>query len=178
MEIWKPMYGYEASHEISNLGNVRGLPRTTMRSNGKPLNLKGKLLKQHPDQRGYLLIKPNNKTERVHRLVAMTFMPNDDDSKTEVNHKDGIKTNNEISNLEWVTSKENKQHAIAHGLYSYAGLESNTKSVQCLTLNGVYLRTFDSVTDAAKTVNGSTGPISAVCMGKKKTYKGFLWRYA
>lgn len=69
-------------------------------------------------KRGYLYVRTSNKNLQVHRLVASAFLPNPD-NKPEVNHKDGKKTNNHVSNLEWVTTSENAQHAIKNGLIKH-----------------------------------------------------------
>ena len=73
------------------------------------------LLKQYKDHNGYLRIKIINKTKKVHRLIAKTFIPNKE-NKSCVNHKDGNKSNNKISNLEWCTRSENSIHAYSTGL--------------------------------------------------------------
>lgn len=68
------------------------------------------------DNCGYLRVKLAMKTYKVHRLVAEAFIPNCDNSRNCVNHKDGNKTNNNVDNLEWVTHSENKQHAYTTGI--------------------------------------------------------------
>lgn len=181
MELWKPMFGYETSHEISNMGNVRSITRSVERSNGRMLNLKGRPLKSFVDNRGYLLIKPNNKSERIHRLVALTFIPNPE-GKRDVNHINGDKLVNTVDNLEWATPKENKQHAIRLGLSDFSGMlmynEQKKKRVHMLDLEGNQLHTFDSVSDAARAVSGTTSPLAKACKGRIKTYKGYKWTYA
>lgn len=89
----------------------------------------GKFLKQSLNPNGYMHLKFNvggkRTAHRVHRLIASTFIPNDD-NKPFVNHKDGVKRNNSVSNLEWVTGSENNIHALQTGL---ARVRSNTYHV-------------------------------------------------
>lgn len=90
-----------------------------------------KFLKVRTNTGGYLVVSitvdGKYKVERVHRLVAETYLSNTD-NLPEVNHKDGIKTNNHVTNLEWVTSKQNKEHAWLLGLYREKGsLHYNAK---------------------------------------------------
>jgi hypothetical protein len=134
------------------------------------------ILKQHLNDRGYVnayLSKEGKvKTLRVHRLVAEHFIPNPD-NKPEVNHKDGDKTNNHVDNLEWVTRRENRQHAWN------LGLDKNVPvSVMQFTKDGAYIRSYESMTQAAKAVNGKQTSISDVCKGKQKAHKGFIWRFS
>ena len=89
-------------------------------------------LKVFKTKTGYLYVKlwinNKNKAEFIHRAVAKAYIPNPE-NKPEVNHKDGIKTNNCVDNLEWVTSKENKIHARKYGLSKFSKGEDNGKSI-------------------------------------------------
>lgn len=118
MEIWKDIQGYEGIYQISNLGNVKSLSRTIYRKCGNYIS-KEKLLKQHVGTTGYYIVdlKKNGKrrTFKVHRLVAKAFLSELKD-KPFVNHKDGDKLNNSVSNLEWCSQQENMQHAVSTGL--------------------------------------------------------------
>lgn len=108
-EIWKNVVGYEGKYEVSNLCRVRSVR---------------KILKTQINvQNGYSYIGIAGKTFTIHRLMAIAFIPNPENKPT-VNHKDGIKTNNHISNLEWATFSENSQHN-----YSVLGFQCYMKSV-------------------------------------------------
>lgn len=118
-EIWLPLVGYEIYYEVSNLGRIRSFDREVNTKNNSTQIRQGKVLKQYLTHNGYLRVvvtKGNKrKSNPVHRLIANTFIPNPE-NKPEINHKDGYKTNNVITNLEWVTRKENMIHAVNTGL--------------------------------------------------------------
>lgn len=105
-EVWAavPMY---PDYEVSTFGRVRNSKHHIMKTNVRPDGYEWT----------YLASKSNPNNMSIHRLVALTFIPNTD-SKLQVNHKDGNKLNNRCSNLEWVTPAENVQHAYANGLVS------------------------------------------------------------
>lgn len=106
-EIWRDIENYEGLYQVSNLGNVRSLNygRSKVKRN---LQI---VVNKHL---GYCQVgltkNKKTKTFRVHRLVAMTFIPNPE-NKSEVNHINGIKIDNRANNLDWVTPKENTYHA-------------------------------------------------------------------
>lgn len=128
-EIFKDIKGYEGLYQISNLGKVKRIPRNIVNKNGYSL-LKEMFLTPYVDDVGYFRIglKLNSKTthRRIHRLIATTFIPNPE-NKPQVNHINGIKTDNRLENLEWVTSLENTNHAIKAGLIKRNG-ENNASS--------------------------------------------------
>lgn len=115
MEIWKPIADYEEYYEISNLGRVKSLPRTIVKSNGVIQNRKERIRKLSKDKDGYLIVGLNlNGTsvkKHVHTLVAEAFL----DGKfngAEVNHRDFDRTNNCSDNLEWVSHRDNVSYTI------------------------------------------------------------------
>ena len=128
-EVWRPIPKFEGYYEASNMGRIKSLDRTIEKPDKKTgkinyMTRKGKIFKIRFKQNrrymvirlckyGYILNAP------VHRVIAMTFIPNPD-NKPQVNHINGIKTDNRVENLNWVNNSENVLHAIDSGLMKYA----------------------------------------------------------
>lgn len=112
MEKYKAIKDYEGLYEVSNLGNVKALTKTTYQ-NGKPQVYAEKIMKQEVTYKGYTRVMLSKqgvvKKIYVHRLVAIAFLKNRDGA-TEINHKNLIKGDNRAENLEWVNGSENVQH--------------------------------------------------------------------
>lgn len=117
-ELWRDINGCSGLYQVSNMGRVKSMNHVTLRSDGKPLAIKERILRCNPDQHGYLRTMVNRKTAKVHRLVAAAFIQNPF-SLPEVNHIDGNKQNNHSDNLEWVTHRENTAHALSIGKYDH-----------------------------------------------------------
>ena len=111
MEKFIDIPGFEGRYKASSNGQILSCPKTNI----------DKILKQRIED-GYLVItsgkRPHRKKLRVHRLIALTFIPNPQ-NKPEVNHIDGNKQNNHYANLEWCTRKENAEHASLNRLVSH-----------------------------------------------------------
>lgn len=116
MELWKDIVGFEGLYEVSSLGRVRSLARMVACCNGYR-KVTPKIKSTFINKKGYLRVQlfkdTKKKNVRVHRAVAMAFIPNPE-NKEEVNHKNFDKTDNSIQNLEWVTSDENLDHFREH----------------------------------------------------------------
>lgn len=136
MEVWKSIPDYEGLYEVSSLGNVRSLDRmvsTKIRHSEKRI-ARGRVLKQALKKTGYYCVDLCNdgkvKTVQVHRLVALAFIENPMNLRC-VNHISGIKTDNRLINLEWLSVKDNWKHAEKMGLTTNVGQYLN-KKLLCL----------------------------------------------
>ena len=163
MERWAPVNGYE-NYEVSDSGNIRN-------------KYTDKILSSKYD-RGYERVTLYNKGTRnmkqVHRLVAEAFI-NNPENKREVNHKDGNKENNNVENLEWVTSSENQIHK--HEILGKTRT-SNKRIGKFDKDTNELLEEFDSILDAVHSM-GRTSRVSIdqVLQGRHKYAYGFSWKY-
>ena len=185
-EYWKDVKGYEGYYQVSNKGNVRGVDRIVRHSGCFTRIHKGRMILQNLDGSGYPqlgLYKDGVCRKRhVHRIVALAFMEINLD-KSEVNHIDENKTNNNLSNLEWCTKKENNnygtkiQRTTAHTNYKSIALK-NSKPVIQYDINRNEVKRWGSLAEIYKEKGYSTGNISICCNGKyKKPLYGFYWEY-
>ena len=118
MEIWKDIKDYEGHYQISNFGRIKSIDRIIIYADHRIYKYKSKILKCELTK-GYLTVKlylaTNKRAYRLNRLVAQAFIVNPK-NKPEVNHRDGNKLNNHITNLEWMTFDENMAHSAKNGL--------------------------------------------------------------
>lgn len=158
MERWKTTK--YPNYEVSTEGRVK--KKST-----------GKILVATNDSRGYpavtILDDDGQHTKNVHRLVAETFIPNPEGKRT-VNHKDGNKSNNHISNLEWNTASENLAHAYKTGLKSRPDNAGSPKRKVRIVETG---EIFESVGECARAIKGDQAHIFNCLSGRYHTHKGY-----
>jgi len=177
MEIWKDIDGYSGIYQVSNLGRVRSTDRYVIANcNGGIKLLKGKLF--HPTLRkpkgrkdGYYVVNLQKKTHLVHALVLRTFVPNIENKPT-VNHKDGNKKNNKLSNLEWATYSENNQHALDNNLRKPRGV-----TVYQRDSNMKLIKKYKSASEASRITKISRGMIVHCLNNRSKRAGEFIWTY-
>ena len=171
-EIWKDIEGYEGLYQVSNLGRIKSVKRT--KPNG--YQIKVRFLKPSIDKDGYSRVvlsrDGESTTYQVHRLVAFAFVRKEH-QKPEVNHIDENKSNNEDSNLEWCTRKEN----INHGTAIQRSSNKNKKPINQLSSDGQFIKAWESISDAAETLGFSQGYLSKCCSRKCSSAYVYLWEF-
>lgn len=155
-EQWLPVLGYE-QYLVSSFGRVYSLKRERLLSQ---FNTLGYLHVALYDGHG------NQKTTKVHRLVAEAFLPRHP-KKDVVNHIDGDKSYNSVDNLEWCSQSENAKHAYAIGLKS----ATNKQAVRILETGEV----FDSLSACAEAIGGNVSTVSNCLAGKNKNHRGYTF---
>lgn len=159
---WKQVLEHP-NYEVNSKGEIRH-------------KIRKHILKPRSNKGGYMYVnfKVNGKNTNfaVHRIVANAFLPNPN-GYIEVNHKDYDKTNNCLENLEWVSSSTNKRHAFL----KQGNRDSRAKGVNQFSKDGKFIKTFSSVTEAAKEMNCCVSAISNCCLGRTKTSQGFRWSF-
>lgn len=167
MEMWKIIDGYNGKYLISNNGQVKNA-----RS--------GRILKQEVNHCGYARAHLCNFADRrmrfVHRLVAEAFIPNPE-NKTQVNHIDGNKLNNNVENLEWSTPLENVKHSWENGLRdgNIRWYESKKRKVIATSIDGTDIKRFKSISEAKKYFK--TNHVSDVLNGHREQTKGYRFAF-
>jgi len=175
-EIWKDIVEYEGYYQVSNLGRVKRLK-------GSPRTLEDKILVNKTKKTGYkfvcLSVNREFKYKHVHRLVAEAFISNPN-NKLFVNHIDCDKSNNKVSNLEWVTAKENSKHARENVVFNYnppTGIDNTvSKQVAQKDLKNNILYLWDNATSISKFYNIASTAINRACL-KNSISIGFMWEY-
>ena len=184
MEKWLSVKGYEGLYEVSNLGRVRSVERVVMNKtkNGKdrPCLIKGRVLKtcfnnykkDNTLKREQLALSKEGKikTFHVHSLVAEAFCRKEFDNM-QVNHKDGNPLNNKADNLEWITQKENIQHAFKNNL-----IKTSKKVAKIDIKTNEILEVYQSETKACLENGVAQGKISRA-IKRNGTSCGYKWMF-
>lgn len=173
MEIFKKIQGYD-NYLISNCGKV---------INSK----KNKMMKQYKDKDGYyrVALSKDNKTKCwfVHRLVANAFIPNIN-SLPMINHKNEIKGDNRVENLEWCTAKYNTNYGtcLERRSKTIKGKLLNrvdcSKKVKQFNIDGTFIKEYNSMMEASRITGVNRSNICLCCRNKIKQAKGYIWKYS
>jgi len=170
-EIWKDIQEYEGVYMVSNKGRVKSCERLRHPTKKYPnTKLKSKILSQG-NNKGYLKTTLCKEGKMyfypTHRLVAMAFIPNIH-NKREVNHINGIKTDNNVENLEWVTSSENKIHGFKNNFYNQKGELNNYSKLKKNDVEKILQMLGEkSVSEISKAFEVSDGTIYRIINGKR-----------
>lgn len=168
MEHWKPAPTLEGYYEVSSAGRIRSLPRKTRSS-----TIKGQLIKLQTDKDGYQTFHSAKngvrRHEKVHRLVALAFIPNPE-GLSDVNHIDEDKTNNTAANLEWLTTRDN----IHHGTNLERRRKTKAIPVYGLCEKTGTLRMYPSIRETEKD-GFREGHVCSCLRGKLLRHKRYIW---
>ena len=156
---------------------IENYPNYTISDKGEIVNTNtNKELKGYIRKDGYVIISLSKGGKKykcyLHRLVAETFIPNPD-NLPQVNHKDEDKTNNCVSNLEWITPKDNCNYGTRN---ERQGL-GHSKPIEQYDLDGNLIKEWDSAAQVERDLGFNHQNISKCCLGQQKTAYNYKWRY-
>lgn len=167
-EVFEDLKGYEDSYQISDFGRVF----TKRRLIGNQIYYGKELIPQLTSD-GYLKVtlSKNGESKKyyLHRLVAIQFIDNND-NLPQVNHKDGNKLNNSVTNLEWCTKQENQNHAVRTNLMQHGANRPSAKLTEQDVLEIYALKGILKAQDIADKYNVSKNTINCILRGSKWKY--------
>lgn len=159
-EIWKDIFGYGGVYQVSNMGRVRSCKRKSW-----------KIIRAVKLKNGYEAVNLYSDKRQllyVHRLVAQAFIPNPNEYRY-VNHKNEVKTDNSVSNLEWCTAFYNNHYSDIY--------KSTRTQVTQYSKDMVKIRSFISQREASRATGIPQPDISICCNYKQQTAGGYIWRF-
>jgi hypothetical protein len=181
-EIWKPIIGYEGYYLASNFGRIKSVERYVGYKIDGFMRIVSERIMSQITVKGwkYCSISKNGSNRSIHvaRLIALAFIPNPENKPT-VNHKNRVKDDNRLENLEWATHKEQTKNILdVGGRDTKSGIDHwNSKLVYQYNIIGELIKIHDTATSAAKIFNSKPSTICDCCNGRWKSAHGYIWSY-